>query len=223
MQRAGRAEGPLPSVKIDPPIVTPLKGRPPGRSRWRLGSRKALRTPGGRPWAWTLLWGGLALAASIRLATIAMDPIVATYRTSSEIRALNVSYQEAQTRNERLKRQIAHLNSRAGVEEEARRLGWVRAGEMPLLIVSQPATSHGAQQGTAASESGAGSRERGAVPQAPVAPRLLEPPSPPGLKSLPAITGPRPRTKIAEQIQEAIATWGVTKWLGELLKGADAR
>jgi len=229
---------------IEPPIVTPLKGRAAPRARWRLGARSVLRAPGGRPWAWTLLWGGLALAASVRLAAIALDPIVATYRASSEIRLLNASYQEARSRNEHLKRQIEYLNSRAGVEEEARRLGWVRAGELPLLIMPQPATataaaalplaqsgspsrsSHdtlrrAAGKGAGYSRESAGGRAGSRSEAIPGAPRLLDPPSPP--PAIPAATGPKPRTPVAEQIQKAIADWGVTRWLGELLKGSAAR
>jgi hypothetical protein len=234
------ADGPAPPIQ--PPIVAPLTGRAPGRPRWRL----ALRAPSGRPWAWTLLWGGLALGASIRLGAIALDPIVATYRSSSEIRALRAEYAGAREANERLRRQIDFLRSRSGVEEEARRLGWVRAGELPLRIVVQPmnatyhpgAVTREAEEGATRRPSGDPAatgpsrvpvkRVAGRATQGPTggdarasAPRLLNP------RPLPLLTpraaGPKPRTPVAERIQQAIATWGATRWLGEMLNGRTER
>jgi hypothetical protein len=169
-----------------------------------------------------LFWGGLALAASLRLGAIALDPILATYRSSSEIRALSAEYQAARAKNERLHRQIAYLNSRAGIEEEARRLGWVRTGEFPLRIVPQPVNAN--PQGVP----GAPAPPKPAQPMsndqpqpAPALPRLLNPAQ--SLPATPSPAEPRPRTPLADRIQGAIAEWGVTKWLGEALKEGAAR
>lgn len=245
LARQGSARGQRTREGIEPPIVAPLAGRVK-RRRWRTAGSLALRTRGGRPWAWTLLWGGLALAASLRLITIALDPILATYHSTIEIRTLEAEFETARRSNEHLRRQIAYLNSRAGIEEEARRLGWVRAGELPLRIVrgsTHAAQSTAAEAGTtgepgdretaraltirsdvdpgAASPEGVAPRETGAAGIGAM-PRLLTPPA-----ALPdataAVSGPEPRTPVAERIQQGLANWGVTKWLGEALKGSVER
>jgi cell division protein FtsB len=143
-----------------------------------------------------LLWGGLVLAASVRLSTIAFQPILAGYRSGREIQDLAAEYREARLRNERLHRQIAYLKTSDGIEEEARRLGWVRTGERPLQIVLPEKPSMSGS--LAAAEFGSPPTHGPGHPQ--------------------RTTAPSPRSTTAERIQQMLATWSATRWLGALLQ-----
>jgi hypothetical protein len=187
---------------IEPVLVAPLR---PGKgltdlTRRGRGSRgdgqpaSLGRSAGrGRRLAIGLLWGGLAVAAGVRFGTIAFQPILAGYRSGREIQSLVGECREARLRNERLHRQIAYLKTSAGIEEEARRLGWVRTGERPLQLVmpEKPATKSVLPEGSAA-----GTRKPAAAPT--------------------------PRSSTAERVQQALATWSATKWLGALLQPTPA-
>jgi hypothetical protein len=182
---------------IEPVLVAPLR---PGKGgsdltqygRGARGAGQAVpvgRSAGsGRRLAKCLLWSGLAVAAGVRLGTIAFQPILAGYRSGREIRSLAVEYREARLRNERLHRQIAYLKTSAGIEEEARRLGWVRAGERPLQLVMPEKP---AWKSPPPSENTTG-RQKPAVPT--------------------------PRSSTAERVQQVLATWSATKWLGAVLQ-----
>lgn len=239
------------AASIEPVLVAPLRGGIRSRRRrWRL-----LPVGSSAVWARRLLLGGLAIAVAIRLGAIALDPILAACRSTQEIRELNAEYDEARARNERLRRQIAYLSSRSGIEEEARRLGWVRAGEQPLRIVVQeppPATPSESTpthwQSDTATEQPSDSptkHERpsegtpvsypkhAVIARAPGDPAVFPGagPSPFGRQGLGAVSAvpprrpadPQPRTTRAEQIQQAIAVWSATKWLGEWLTGKKRR
>jgi hypothetical protein len=185
---------------IEPVLVSPLR---PGKGgaeltqqvRGRMSRAAWLGAGRGRRLAIGLFWGGLALAATVRLGTIAFQPILAGYRSGRDIRNLVTEYQEARCRNEHLHRQITFLKTSAGIEEEARRLGWVRTGERPLQIVLPEKLAGGHSDATPPSGS----------------------PSPCGA-GRPGGSIPTPRSSTAERIQQMLATWSATRWLGEVLQ-----
>jgi len=75
-------------------------------------------------------------AALVRLGAIAVEPLVATYRSGRDIQALEIRYRGEKTRQNHLQREIQFLSTNAGIEEEARRLGWVKQGETSIQILT---------------------------------------------------------------------------------------
>jgi cell division protein FtsB len=202
---------------IEPVLVAPLR---PGKGsaeltqqvRGRMSRAAWLGAGRGRRLAFVLFWGGLALAASVRLGSIAFQPILAGYRSGREIRDLASEYQEARLRNEHLHRQITFLKTSAGVEEEARRLGWVRAGERPLQIVLPDTPDH---RPATADPRASGVRPNGSPDdEAARSPATVEAVG--GRRS--AVGCPTPRSSAAERVQQILATWSATKWLGAVLQ-----
>jgi hypothetical protein len=118
---------------IEPVLVTPLRS-PAARRRARVQARLAWRRLAVR-----LLVGGVLAAAAVRVGAIAIQPVVATFQAGTDTRELETRYRGELARHNRLQRDIRFLSTNAGVEEEARRLGWVKAGETSLQIV-EPAT-----------------------------------------------------------------------------------
>jgi hypothetical protein len=80
--------------------------------------------------------GGVAAAALVRLGAIAVEPVVATYRSGREIQTLETRYRAELGRRSHLQREIRFLSTNAGIEEEARRLGWVKGGETSIQILT---------------------------------------------------------------------------------------
>jgi hypothetical protein len=220
---------------IEPVLVAPLR---PGRSgaeltqqvRGRMTRAAWLGAGRGRRLAFGLFWGGLALAASLRLGTIAFQPILVGYRSGREIRDLAAEYQEARLRNERLHRQIAFLKTSAGVEEEARRLGWVRAGERPLQIVLPDAADRrlAADRPPPTGSGPSAADWQRTVRHRPLGDRLNGSPGGEAAghsATVGAVAGPQsavacptPRSTAAERVQQILATWSATKWLGAVLQ-----
>ncbi|MFN3650513.1 MAG: FtsB family cell division protein [Armatimonadota bacterium] len=79
----------------------------------------------------------LALLASV--ARVAAEPLMVTYRTGVEVQGLRTVLAQERSANAGLTDDIAYLKTRAGVEQEARRRGWVRPGEVALFIVDSNA------------------------------------------------------------------------------------
>lgn len=91
---------------------------------------------------WTALViavGGVGFAFAGQIAAVAMHPLVATTQTGQEIRRMESQLKEELNANERLREDIKYLKTHAGIEQEARRLGWTRPGEVALTLV-QPET-----------------------------------------------------------------------------------
>jgi cell division protein FtsB len=209
---------------IEPVLVAPLR---PGKGgaeltqqvRGRMSRAAWLGAGRGRRLAIALFWGGLALAAAVRLGSIAFQPILVGYRSGREIRDLASEYQEARLRNERLHRQIAFLKTSAGVEEEARRLGWVRAGERPLQIVLPETVahrpSHADDRPPTADRGPLGDRLNGS-PHGEASGHSAAVGAAGGPRS--AVRSPTPRSSAAERVQQILATWSATKWLGAVLQ-----
>jgi cell division protein FtsB len=178
---------------------------------------------------------GLLAALGLRLAAIAVQPIAAAYRSSRDIQVLEKEYAAVRQRNEWLQNRVRYLNTPAGIEEEARRQGWVRAGEVRLRIVPLEALSQGTPHAPSARSERLLARPMppAAALSAPPA-RPLAPPSgsvrfcdrPEG--DQPTIERERseqrargaaePRSATAERIQQFLATWGPTRWIGELFE-----
>jgi hypothetical protein len=92
---------------------------------------------------WTALViavGGIGFAFAGQIAAVAMHPLVATTQTGQEIRKMESQLKDELAANERLRDDIKYLKTKAGIEQEARRLGWTRPGEVALTLV-QPETA----------------------------------------------------------------------------------
>lgn len=110
-----------------PILVRERKRRPrdprrPLRTLWRFGMRAAIAS----------LTGCVMLAIA--------RPFVLAYQTKAELGRLQAMEAELEVQNAALRQRIHFLNTPTGIEIEARRLGWVRPGEIPIQILP-PATS----------------------------------------------------------------------------------
>src|ERR1043166_1747040 len=114
---------------FEPVLVTPLRS-PAARKRARAQAQLAWRRIAVR-----LLVGGVVAAALVRVGAIALEPLVATYRSGRDIQTLEAQYHAELARRNHLQREIRFLSTNAGIEEKARRLGWVKEGETSLQIV----------------------------------------------------------------------------------------
>ncbi|MCC2668028.1 MAG: hypothetical protein K0Q72_499 [Armatimonadetes bacterium] len=120
--------------ELDPVLVTPLRRptkrasakRPPGPDRARP---IVVKTATG------IIVAAIVFASAGRAMQFAIEPLVAIHRTGQEIKDLRGDRNRRLSENEQLRADIAYLNSSAGIEQEARRRGWVRPGEVALSIV----------------------------------------------------------------------------------------
>jgi hypothetical protein len=79
--------------------------------------------------------GTVALTCAGRVAQFVTEPVLSMHGAGLEIKALREERAKRRADNERLRRDIEYLNSNAGIEQEARRRGWVKPGEVALSIV----------------------------------------------------------------------------------------
>lgn len=70
-----------------------------------------------------------------RAAGIVARPVISIYRSGREIERLRARLAEQEERRRRLTVDMAYLKTPAGVEEEARRQGWVKHGETAIQLV----------------------------------------------------------------------------------------
>ena len=82
-----------------------------------------------------ILLQAVIAAVVLRFVAIAVQPLMASYRSSRDIHVLRAQFEREMQRKNRLEAQRDFLKSDQGVEEEARRLGWTRIGEVPLQII----------------------------------------------------------------------------------------
>lgn len=135
------------TAELDPLLVRPL--RRPERRRPRRRPRSPVRArPAVVRAAVLIALAGLVFAFAGRIGGVALEPVLATYRTGREIRRLEAVLAREQAVNAQLRADIAYLRTRDGVEQEARRRGWVRSGEVALTVIDP-------QEENAASPSGA--------------------------------------------------------------------
>jgi hypothetical protein len=70
-----------------------------------------------------------------RVAHAVLTPVVAIYRSGIAIQQLEGQLAREEQRRQRLLADRKYLTTPAGVEQEARRQGWVRRGETAIQIV----------------------------------------------------------------------------------------
>jgi cell division protein FtsB len=70
--------------------------------------------------------------------TKTLSPYAMRIRQKHETARLESQLNQAIEENKALKRQVKRLQSGEGLELEARRLGYVRAGEIPLQVIAPP-------------------------------------------------------------------------------------
>lgn len=124
------------STPVEPLIISRLQrataaeiARQQARAAWR---RRATR----------LVINAVAAAVALRVGTIAVQPCIAALRSQRHIHGLRAQLHQEAERHQHLNAQIAYLKSPQGIEEEARKLGWTRAGEVALQIVTpEPKTA----------------------------------------------------------------------------------
>ena len=83
-----------------------------------------------------ILLTAVIAAIGLRVLTIAVQPCLAACRSARHIRLLRAQRLREAERHQHLKSQISYLRSDLGVEEEARKLGWTKAGEVSLQIIT---------------------------------------------------------------------------------------
>jgi hypothetical protein len=114
---------------VEPVLVTPLRS-PAARKQARLRAQLTWRRTAVR-----LLIGGVIAACLVRVGAIAVEPLVATYNSGRAIQGLESKYHSEIARRGHLQHEIQYLTTKPGIEEEARRLGWVKQGETSLQIM----------------------------------------------------------------------------------------
>jgi hypothetical protein len=109
----------------------------------------------------------------------ALQPVLATYRTGQEIQTLERDLVRQVAIKKQLEDDIAYLKTTAGVEQQARRVGWVKPREVALAMLE---------------------------PESPAPP--VEPGVKPGTRPAPAPVAKQPEKpkQFATQMREAIDT-----------------
>jgi cell division protein FtsB len=121
-------------TELDPVLVTPLR-RPKPRAKQRQVVTEQTRSRVFKIAAGIVL-GTVLLTFTGRIIQFVTEPALSIHRAGAEIRELRQERDRRLAENERLRRDIAYLNSNAGIEQEARRRGWVMRGEVALSIVT---------------------------------------------------------------------------------------
>jgi cell division protein FtsB len=110
---------------LEPIILTNKRRRRRARRRMRLRLG---------PWVWRAGLAAVLLGVFGLFLARALEPYAMRFRQKQETRQLNRELAEATELNKQLKRQIQMLQSGQGLEVEARKLGYVRQGEIPLQV-----------------------------------------------------------------------------------------
>jgi hypothetical protein len=97
-----------------------------------------------------LVLNAVVAAVALRVLTVALQPCLAAYRSARAIQQLQGQLHREWERGQHLKSQIAFLNTDRGVEEEARKLGWTRPGEVSLQIITPEPRPAAKKEGAAA-------------------------------------------------------------------------
>lgn len=83
------------------------------------------------------LWLGGAVAIFAGMAWVGVlvrRPYLIADRMEAENRLLAIHNHQLELENQRLARRVSQLQTEAGMEREARKLGYVKKGEEPLII-----------------------------------------------------------------------------------------
>jgi cell division protein FtsL len=138
-----------PSAPVEPMIISKLQ-RATAAEIAKQQARAVLRQRVSR-----ILITAVVAAVGLRVLTIALQPCMAAYRSSLHIRTLRAHLLQEGERRQHLISQISYLKSDQGVEEEARKLGWTKAGEISLQIIA-PAPKTAARPGLPPATAAAG-------------------------------------------------------------------
>lgn len=122
----------MPRREIDPVLIERLDLRQAPRSALAPAPRPRVRRV-----ALALVVGSVAVAATGQLVAMAVRPVAAIYRTGQENRRLEAELAALESRRAELQRQAEYLKTPPGIEEEARRHGWVRKGEVALQVIRE--------------------------------------------------------------------------------------
>ena len=94
---------------------------------------------------------GACLAVVLRCGVFAADPVMNTYRAGAEVRTIQAELQAEERRSQNLATDLAYLQTDEGIEQEARRRGWIYENETLLHLPpaadepsSSPETRNGA-------------------------------------------------------------------------------
>ena len=115
-------------TELDPPILQTQRRRAKRRRRkfpWAPGLRKA---------AWIVIVGFILA----RLAVTGATPYLTRLRVSRETEQCQRKLDAVRKENERLQSEVSFLSSPNGLEAEARRMGYVRKGEIALIMTPEP-------------------------------------------------------------------------------------
>jgi cell division protein FtsB len=147
--------------EFDPFLVNRLS-RPVKRAPRRVPKAPKPRRPSVRR-AVCIIVGAAVLAFAGRFVAFAVEPVLATWRTGREIQRLQSELDRDRAVNKQLEQDIAYLQTPAGIEQEARRRGYVLPGEVALSVVAPDPK-----------EAAAGQAGKGAQSSAPPQPTILE-------------------------------------------------
>ena len=125
--------GPTTPDSVDPVLTSPLSRRTPDL-RTGIAWGEVLPRVGRVTGIAVLATLGLLCAG--RASDLASRPVRETYRIGSEIRSLEHQLALEAAINKRLQEDIAYARSQAGIEQEARKRGWVLPGEVALTITA---------------------------------------------------------------------------------------
>jgi cell division protein FtsL len=137
------------SSPVEPLIISKLQ-RATAAEIARQQARALLRQRVSR-----ILITAVVAAVGLRVLTIALQPCLAAYRSTLHVRKLRAHLLQEGQRYQHLTSQISFLKSDQGVEEEARKLGWTKAGEVSLQIIA-PAPKAAAKPGSSPATAAAG-------------------------------------------------------------------
>ena len=113
--------------------------------RHRRRQKRRVRVRLGK-WVGRATLAAALLGVSGVIVARAVEPYTMRYRQTQETRKIRRDLEAAQAQNMELKRQIEMLRSGIGLELEARKLGYIKKGEIPLQITIEEAVPEKAQQ-----------------------------------------------------------------------------
>jgi cell division protein FtsB len=115
------------------PAASASARRPPARSR-----RTAPRRRAGRTIRWDRVGRLTLLAVLCGILALYVSPLLRWQRQTETANAQRAEVQRLQGEQRRLESDAAALESPSALDEQARQLGMVREGEVPLVIENLP-------------------------------------------------------------------------------------
>lgn len=138
------------SLELDPLLVKPLR-KPDAPVRRRRPKQYLKARSSIVRIALGIVIGVTTLVFAGRVLAFAVQPVLATYRTGQEIQVLEKTLTREAAVKKQLQDDIAYLRTSAGVEQQARRAGYVKPNEVALAMLTPespaPAVEPGAKPG----------------------------------------------------------------------------